>query len=173
MIAGSTLGATSGTARSGKLPSTDEPFTMPSWQRPLFANRTVSIQDHRAVPGGETLNLEAVQAAIDACHAAGGGTVLVPADGAVERAWRGLDPKSTPGRPRLLQPVECRNVLFEGFTAVNSPSWTINPVACENVIIRGLTLRAARPGPQPHAPNTDGINPDSCRNVLIANWLVE
>ena len=35
------------------------------------------IRDHCAVGDGTTLNTEAVQAAIDACHAAGGGRVTV------------------------------------------------------------------------------------------------
>jgi polygalacturonase len=38
-----------------------------------------SVLDFGAVPDGKTLAREAFQAAVDACHAAGGGTVLVPA----------------------------------------------------------------------------------------------
>ena len=38
-----------------------------------------SVLDFGAVPDGRTLAREAFQAAVDACHAAGGGTVLVPA----------------------------------------------------------------------------------------------
>lgn len=37
-----------------------------------------NIQDFRAVGDGETSNTAAIQAAIDACAAAGGGTVLIP-----------------------------------------------------------------------------------------------
>jgi polygalacturonase len=59
---------------------------------------------------------------------------------------------------------DCRNVKIEGITAINSPSWTINPVRCENVSIRGLTI--INP---PDSPNTDGINPDSCRLVRISD----
>ena len=39
---------------------------------------TVSIADHGAVGDGKTVNTAAIQAAIDACAANGGGTVLVP-----------------------------------------------------------------------------------------------
>ncbi|HVU35102.1 MAG TPA: glycosyl hydrolase family 28 protein [Opitutaceae bacterium] len=40
---------------------------------------TVSIADHGAVSDGKTMNTAAIQSAVDACAAAGGGTVLVPA----------------------------------------------------------------------------------------------
>ena len=37
-----------------------------------------NIRDHGAAGDGARLDTRAIQAAIDACHAAGGGTVLVP-----------------------------------------------------------------------------------------------
>lgn len=39
----------------------------------------ISVRDHGAAGDGQRLDSPAIQAAIDACHAAGGGTVLVPA----------------------------------------------------------------------------------------------
>jgi polygalacturonase len=70
-------------------------------------------------------------------------------------------------RPRLVSFSDCTNVLLESFSAVNSPSWTINPVHCQNVNIRGLTI--INPA---DSPNTDGINPDSCRLVRISDCYV-
>ena len=70
-------------------------------------------------------------------------------------------------RPRLVSFSDCNNVLIEGITAVNSPSWTINPVHCQNVTIRGITV--INPA---DSPNTDGINPDSCRLVHISDCHV-
>jgi polygalacturonase len=70
-------------------------------------------------------------------------------------------------RPRLISFSDCTNVLIEGITAVNSPSWTINPVHCQNVNIRGVTI--INPA---NSPNTDGINPDSCRLVRISDCYV-
>ena len=63
-------------------------------------------------------------------------------------------------RPSFIQPVNCRNVLLEGFTIIDGPQWTIHPVYCENVTVRNVTVST-------HGPNTDGLNPDSCRDVLI------
>jgi polygalacturonase len=57
----------------------------------------------------------------------------------------------------------CRNVLIEGITIINSPFWTVNPEFCDNVTVHAVTIN------NPHSPNTDGINPESCRNVHISN----
>ncbi|WP_418262449.1 glycoside hydrolase family 28 protein [Flavobacterium faecale] len=66
-------------------------------------------------------------------------------------------------RPAFFQAYECKNILIEGVTFQNSPFWTINPVFCDNVTITGITIF------NPHSPNTDGINPSSCKNVRISN----
>ncbi len=66
-------------------------------------------------------------------------------------------------RPSFFQSFNCKNILIEGVTFQNSPFWTINPVFCDNVTITGITIF------NPHSPNTDGINPSSCKNVHISN----
>ncbi|MBD8488574.1 glycoside hydrolase family 28 protein [Echinicola sp. CAU 1574] len=66
-------------------------------------------------------------------------------------------------RPPLIQPFRCKNVRIEGVTIVNSPFWTINPAFCDNVTITGVTIE------NPPSPNTDGINPTSCKNVHISD----
>jgi len=65
-------------------------------------------------------------------------------------------------RPQLISPINCRNVLLEGFTiAEPGPFWTLDLVYCDRVIVR--KLRVMTQG----GPNTDGLNVDSSRNVLI------
>jgi polygalacturonase len=68
-------------------------------------------------------------------------------------------------RPQFLQSISCRNVLVEGVTFLNGPMWTIHPVYCENVLVRSVTVRS-------EGPNTDGLNPDSCRNVLVEDCVL-
>ena len=63
-------------------------------------------------------------------------------------------------RPQFIQFVRCRNILISGVRIENGPQWTLHPVYCENVIVRGVTIDT-------DGPNTDGLNPDSCREVLI------
>jgi polygalacturonase len=70
-------------------------------------------------------------------------------------------------RPRLISFADCENVLIEGVTLVNSPSWTINPVRCSNLTVRGVTIDNPA-----DSPNTDGINPDSCQHVRISDCYV-
>ncbi len=69
-------------------------------------------------------------------------------------------------RPRLIHLLDCRNVLLEGFTVRDSPSWTVHPAFCDNVIARGLTVIGK-------GPNNDGINPESCRDVLVEHCLLD
>ncbi len=65
-------------------------------------------------------------------------------------------------RPNFVQPYASRNILIEGVTFTNSPMWILHPVLCENVTIRGVTVDS-------HGPNSDGCDPESCRDVLIEN----
>jgi polygalacturonase len=71
-------------------------------------------------------------------------------------------------RPRLIRPINCRDILISGVTLANSPMWTLNPLGCDNVTITGITIR----NPE-HSPNTDGISPDSCSNVHIADSHID
>ncbi len=66
-------------------------------------------------------------------------------------------------RPPFIQLMYCKNILVEGIRIRNSPFWTINPEYCENVTVHGVTIN------NPHSPNTDGINPESCRYVHISD----
>jgi polygalacturonase len=66
-------------------------------------------------------------------------------------------------RPPFIQPMYCKNILIEGITIRNSPFWTINPEFCENVTVNAVTIK------NPTSPNTDGINPESCKYVHISN----
>jgi len=69
-------------------------------------------------------------------------------------------------RPSFVCFFNCRNILLEDFTIGGGPNWTIHPVYCENTIIRGLSVIT-------DGPNNDGIDPDSCRNMLIENCLFD
>jgi polygalacturonase len=89
-------------------------------------------------------------------------------DGQGESWWRAYKSQNLAyPRPRLIGFTDCQNVIIEGVTLTNSPAWTVNPVRCENVKIRALTI--INP---PDSPNTDGINPDSCKLVRISDCYV-
>jgi polygalacturonase len=72
------------------------------------------------------------------------------------------------GRPQLIRLVGCKLVRIEGLHLINSGSWTIHPLMCEFVTVDGVTIENPVP-----SPNTDGINPQSCRNVQIMNSRID
>lgn len=67
-------------------------------------------------------------------------------------------------RPVMVSLQECENVLLEGVTFQNSPSWNIHPLMCRNMIVNRVTIRNPW-----YAQNGDGIDVESCTNVLIIN----
>lgn len=73
-------------------------------------------------------------------------------------------------RPPFIQFLECKNIHIEGITIVNSPFWTINPIGCDDIVIQGITVN--NPSSNPKGHNTDGINPESCRNVRISDCFI-
>ncbi|KAM0024460.1 putative glycoside hydrolase, family 28, pectin lyase/virulence factor [Helianthus debilis subsp. tardiflorus] len=71
-------------------------------------------------------------------------------------------------RGHLVEIMNSRNILISNLTFRNSPFWTIHPVYCSNVVIKDMTILAPL-----NAPNTDGIDPDSCTNVCIEDCYIE
>ena len=76
--------------------------------------------------------------------------------------WQNPKVKRDAWRPRTVFFNGCKNVLLQGVTVQNSPSWTIHPCFTDN--LRIIDVRVYNPTV---SPNTDGINPDSCRHVEI------
>lgn len=197
-----------------------------------------SIRDYGASGDGKILDTAAIQAAIDACAAAGGGIVVVPEGvyscgtfqlyshvhlrlelGAVIKATDDLDAYTekkdttrgdlsitsakekdcliyasgaddisvtgegkivgngqedwgswwgirTPLEKRigLLLFEECTNVSICGVSFLYSEFWTVHLSCCENVEIDHIKILNNY-----HRLNTDGIDPNSCKNVIISN----
>jgi polygalacturonase len=65
-------------------------------------------------------------------------------------------------RPNLLVFNNCKKVLLEGVTFQNSPAWCLHPVLCEDLTIRNVFAK----NPD-YAQNGDGLDVESCKNVLI------
>lgn len=77
--------------------------------------------------------------------------------------------KLSRGRPRLVRLVNCRDVLIERVNLANSPMWTLHPMFCERLTIDGISIES----PHDSSHNTDGINPESCRDVRISNCRID
>jgi hypothetical protein len=91
--------------------------------------------------------------------------------------YRPVDPDRSPDGPLFPNPdrpargllfYRCSNVQISDVTIRDSPHWTIHLLCCDEVDVRGVdVLNDCR------IPNSDGINPDMCRNVHISDCTVE
>ncbi|MFW6371202.1 MAG: glycoside hydrolase family 28 protein [Bacteroidota bacterium] len=67
-------------------------------------------------------------------------------------------------RPVMVSIQNSKRVLFDGPTFQNSPAWCIHPLMVEDLIVRNLTVRNPW-----YSQNGDGIDIESCKNVLVVN----
>lgn len=70
---------------------------------------------------------------------------------------------------KLVLLLRCRDVLIRGLSFIDSPSWTIHPYGCERLTIDGVYIRSSIK----EGVWADGIDPDGCRDVRIANCTIE
>lgn len=71
-------------------------------------------------------------------------------------------------RPNLVVFVSCDRVLLEGVTFQNSPAWNLHPLMCTNLTVRNIY--AKNPW---YAQNGDGIDIESCKNILLENSVFD
>lgn len=67
-------------------------------------------------------------------------------------------------RPVMVSLVRCKRILFDGPTFQNSPAWCIHPLMVEDLTVRNLTVRNPW-----YSQNGDGIDIESCKNVVLTN----
>eukprot|EP00041_Stephanoeca_diplocostata_P023058 m.560444 g.560444 ORF g.560444 m.560444 type:complete len:501 (-) comp22210_c0_seq21:1766-3268(-) len=72
------------------------------------------------------------------------------------------------GRPRLVNVFNCTNVTLAGFTAQNSPHWTLHIQNSDRVLIQNMTVLSPR-----SVGNTDGIDPESSSNVVVKDSYID
>jgi polygalacturonase len=67
-------------------------------------------------------------------------------------------------RPVMVSLINCKKVMFDGPAFQNSPAWCIHPLMVENLIVRNITVKNPW-----YSQNGDGIDIESCKNVLLYN----
>ena len=193
----------------------------------LQGETAFNVRQLGAVGDGMAKDTAAVQKAIDACAAAGGGTVFFPAGtylcgslhlqsrlalyldaGAIIKASpdeADFDPyetlgyhtdsdrettyfhysllwgenlhrvsilgpgtidgnRSRRGGPKPIALKRCQDILIRDISILNAPNYCVSLLGCDYVNLDGITIRNAY---------CDGIDPDACRYVRIADCHIE
>ncbi len=65
-------------------------------------------------------------------------------------------------RPKGIFLHTCNNVIFQGITVCNTPSWNQHPFYSNH--LKYIDIKLSNPD---NSPTTDGIDPESCDDVLI------
>jgi polygalacturonase len=65
-------------------------------------------------------------------------------------------------RPNLLVLTKCKRILLQGVTFQNSPAWCLHPLMCEDLTMKNVYIKNPW-----YAQNGDGIDIESCKNVLL------
>jgi hypothetical protein len=61
-----------------------------------------------------------------------------------------------------------RNITIESVTVQNSPNWHIHPVNSKDILVSNVRILAPR-----FTKNTDGLDPDSCENVVVRDTFID
>jgi polygalacturonase len=71
-------------------------------------------------------------------------------------------------RPNMVVITNCKYILLEGVTVQNSPAWCLHPLMSEHLTVRDVFVKNPW-----YAQNGDGIDVESCKNVLIENSVFD
>jgi hypothetical protein len=188
----------------------------------LLSAASYDVRTYGALGDATTLDTAAIQRAIDAANAAGGGIVnfpagrflsgtltlksnvtlylspgstllgsrriedynpkhLIYAQGVHNIAIEGggtidgqgdlfldKDLKPLPRPSPLIEIWDSHGIRIQDVTILKAPAWTIHPKNCDDVKIRGVSLLNNL-----RAINTDGIDIDSSRNVIVSDCHIE
>lgn len=67
-------------------------------------------------------------------------------------------------RPVMVSIQNSKSVMFDGPVFQNSPAWCIHPLMVEDLTVRNITVRNPW-----YSQNGDGIDIESCKNVIVEN----
>lgn len=81
--------------------------------------------------------------------------------------WVNAKVKRGAWRPFAMYLVRCQKVRVQNVRVQNSPCWTVHPYYCDDLAF--LSLYIHNPS---DSPNTDGLDPESCKNVLVLGTTI-
>lgn len=95
------------------------------------------------------------------------GEGTIKGSGCIDTWWHQKGYALPAARPRLLYFFRCSSVSVAGISLCNSPSWTIHPYRCQKLSF--LSVGITNPY---DSPDTEGIVPESCSDVVIAGTRI-
>lgn len=126
-----------------------EKMTGPQWERLLTSGGLLNAKKTSWYPSQKSLN---------------GSKVKQP--GVITEGMKISDLDSIKDflRPNMVSITNCKNVLLEGVTFLNSPAWCLHPLLCEHITLKNLIVQNPW-----YAQNGDGVDLESCKNAVIEN----
>lgn len=90
------------------------------------------------------------------------GEGIIDGNASFENWWKDVRVRKIAWRPRLFFINHCKNITMHGITVQNSPSWTLHPYFSQD--LKFIDVKIKNPA---NSHNTDGLDPESCTNVLV------
>lgn len=76
--------------------------------------------------------------------------------------WHNVRQMKIAFRPRMVFLERCKNVSLQGFSLKDSPAWVLHPYFSQDLKFIDLTINNPA-----NSHNTDGLDPESCKDVEI------
>jgi polygalacturonase len=92
--------------------------------------------------------------------------VTITGSGSIFGPPIGLGKLRNPRGPVLIELTDCTNAVLENFSTEYEQLWSIHLLFCQNLTVNGLTIRSIN-------DNGDGIDVDSCRDVVIEHTTID
>lgn len=90
------------------------------------------------------------------------GSGTIDGNSSTDNWWYNPKVRNIAWRPRLIFLNQCENIVIQGITVKNSPSWNIHPYFSNHLKFIDMTILNPK-----DSPNTDGLDPESCNDVEI------
>ncbi|KAK1314537.1 hypothetical protein QJS10_CPA06g01773 [Acorus calamus] len=131
-------------------------------QSPLTTSLTLSVADYGAIGDGRCYDTSAIQSAIDACAAAGGGRVVFPSGGNYLTKTLNL-------RSGVILRLERGSRILGGTRRGDlSGGAALHLVRCDGTTIRDVQIKGDW-----DTPNNDGIDVEDSNNTLIERVRID
>ena len=88
------------------------------------------------------------------------GLGIIDGNAGEDNWWHEPKVKKGAFRPRMVFLNRCRNVTVQGIQVQNSPSWNVHPYFSSRLKFVDMNILNPK-----DSPNTDGLDPESCRDV--------